>query len=74
MISRKKGSTPTTTIRLLPREKQLIRLAAAFLNERYQVYMKRVVLENAAGILNSTGLLHCQVKTATERKITFIDE
>ena len=74
MSLRKKTCAPTTTIRLFPQEKQLIRVAAALCNERYQVYMKRVILENAAMILESHGNGAIRIYTSNERKITFIDD
>ena len=74
MILRKRGNYPVTTIRLLPSEKQLIRVAAAILNKRYQVYLRETILNHATAIVNANSRISICVKTPNERKVTFIDE
>ncbi len=72
--AKKKADIPVTTIRLTVAQKQLIRVAAAYFNLPYQVYLKRVVLAHAEQVVrNKTSIGH-EFKTVTERKVTFIDE
>jgi uncharacterized protein (DUF1778 family) len=74
MASKKKGSAPITSIRLFPEEKQLIRIAAAFLNKPYQTYMKEVVLRHALALIEGHGLTSVKIRRSKNRKVTFIDE
>lgn len=64
---------PRTTIRLSRSQKQLIRVAAAYFNLPYQIYLKRVVIAHAQQVVRNQSALGYEFKTIT-RKVTFIDE
>lgn len=70
----KSEEIPRTTIRLSRSQKQLIRIAAAYFNLPYQVYLKRVVLAHAEQVVRNQGSQGFEFQTVSTRKVTFIDE
>lgn len=71
---KKKEEIPITTIRLSREQKQTLRVAAAYCNEPYQVFMKRVAMYVAEQIVRNKSAAGFEFRTIRSRKVTFIDD
>lgn len=70
----KSEEIPRTTIRLSREEKQTLRVAAAYCNTSYQVFMRNVALKAANQIIANKSAAGFEFRTTKHRKVTFIDE